>query len=257
MRALAEEKAGLRLEMTNAANGEASAPQIKTNSPTVARDSEETEKSPQQPILFLDVDGPLNLWGRAGRRILNPLLRAHLLHLQPDDSLNVNVVLSRLLGPRLRDLGKYFEVRWATSWNQWANQHLSPLLGISKNLPWVRCPNGDPRAKFPEVIASAGNTSFAWVDDYLTEEVARKTRKKLRSPQCALLVSPHIMCGIDREVAHLLKWFSQIPQTEREPGRREARKAASLANSGRVAAWLVTPSMVMCLSLRKGAKRHG
>lgn len=256
MSAVAEEKAGLRPEISNAADDTASS-QIKSTEPTAAKSSREKEAACEQPILFLDVDGPLNLWGRAGRRILNPLLRAHLVHLQPDDSFNVNVVLSRLLGPRLRELGKYFEVRWATSWNEWANQHLSPLLGISKNLPWVRCPNGDPRAKFPEVMAAAGNTSFAWVDDYLTEEVARQTRKKLRSPQCALLVSPHIMCGIDREVTHLLKWFSQIPQTEREPGRREARKAARLVSSGRVAAWLVTPSMVMCLSLRKGAKRHG
>lgn len=209
------------------------------------------------PILFLDVDGPLNLWGRVGRRILNPLLRAHLVHLKSDDSFNVNVVLSRLLGPRLRDLGKHFQVRWATSWNQWANQHLSPLLGISENLPWVRCPNGDPRSKFSPVMTSAQDTSFAWVDDYLTEEVARATRKKLLPPQCALLVSPHIMFGIDSEVVHLLKWFSQIQRGNREPGRREARKAASLVRSGRVNAWLVTPSMVTCLSLRKGAKHHG
>ena len=209
------------------------------------------------PILFLDVDGPLNLWGRVGRRMLNPLLRAHLVHLKPDDSFNVNVVFSRRMGARLRDLGKHFQVRWATSWNQWANQHLSPLLGISENLPWVRCPNGDPRSKFSAVMTSAQDTSFAWVDDYLTEEVARATRKKLLPPQCALLVSPHIMFGIDSEVVHLLKWFSQIQRGNREPGRREARKAATLVRSGRVNAWLVTPSMVTCLSLRKGAKRHG
>lgn len=253
MRAVAEEQTGLGPEMTNAANETAAS---KSNT-VLSENTGDGEAVCEQPLLFLDVDGPLNLWGRAGRRILNPFLSAHQLRLQPDDSLNVNVVLSRLLGLRLRELGKCFEVRWATSWNQWANQHLSPLLGIPKNLPWVRCPNGDPRAKFPKVMAAAGNNSFAWVDDYLTEEVARQTRKKLRSPQCALLVAPHIMCGIDREVTHLLKWFSQIPQTEREPGRREARKAARLVNSGRVAAWLVTPSMVMCLSLRKGAKRHG
>ena len=209
------------------------------------------------PILFLDVDGPLNLWGRVGRRILNPLLRAHLVHLKPDDSFNVNVVLSRRMGSRLRDLEKYFQVRWATSWNEWANQHLSPLLGISEDLPWVRCPNGDPRSKFPAVMTSAGNTSFAWVDDYLSEEVAQATRKKLQWPQCALLVSPHIMCGIDSEVVHLLKWFSQIQRGDREPGRREARKAVAIVSSGRVDAWLVAPSMVTCLSLRKGAKRHG
>ncbi|MDU4244462.1 MAG: hypothetical protein E7I00_02775, partial [Varibaculum cambriense] len=177
MSAVAAKKAGSPAEMANAAGYTASS-QIKSTEPTAAKSSGEKEAAREQPIPFLDVDGPLNLWGRAGRRILNPLLRAHLVHLQPDDSFNVNVVLSRLLGPRLRELGKYFEVHWATSWNEWANQHLSPLLGISKNLPWVRCPNGDPRAKFPEVMAAAGNTSFAWVDDYLTEEVARQTRKK-------------------------------------------------------------------------------
>lgn len=256
MSAVAEAKAGTQAAAITTGHYLAS-PQTDEALPAGESTCEDGKIRSEQPILFLDVDGPLNLWGRAGRRILNPLLRAHLLHLQPDDSFNVNVVLSRLLGPRLRELGKYFEVRWATSWNQWANQHLSPLLGISKNLPWVPCPNGDPRAKFPEVMAAAGNTSFAWVDDYLTEEVAQQTRKKLHSSQCALLVSPHIMCGIDREVTHLLKWFSQIPQMEREPGRREARKAARLVSSGRVSAWLVSPAMVTCLSLRKGAKRHG
>ena len=232
-------------------------PQLDGRLPVGERAREDEKIPSEQPILFLDVDGPLNLWGRVGRRILNPLLRAHLVHLKPDDSFNVNVVLSRRMGSRLRDLGKYFQVRWATSWNEWANQHLSPLLGISEDLPWVRCPNGDPRSKFPAVMTSAGNTSFAWVDDYLSEEVAQATRKKLQWPQCALLVSPHIMCGIDSEVVHLLKWFSQIQRGDLEPGRREARKAAAIASSGRVDAWLVTPSMVTCLSLRKGAKRHG
>lgn len=150
MSAVAEGKIGLRPEMTHAAD-EASSSQIKSTDHAATKDSAHREVSIELPILFLDVDGPLNLWGRANRRILNPLLRAHLVQLQPDNSFNVNVVLSRLLGPRLRELGKYFEVRWATSWNQWANQHLSPLLGISKNLPWVRCPNGDPRQNFPKL----------------------------------------------------------------------------------------------------------
>ncbi|WP_122819778.1 hypothetical protein [Varibaculum vaginae] len=236
----------------------ATAKDLKGQMPAGVLDAEDCSRlSLPFPILFLDVDGPLNLWGRVGRRILNPLLRAHLVHLQSDDSFNVNVVFSRRMGARLRELGKHFQVRWATSWNQWANQYLSPLLGISEDLPWVYCPSGDPRSKFPAVITSAAGTSFAWVDDYLTEEVAQATRKKLLPSQCALLVSPHIMRGIDTEVLHLLKWFSQIQRGDREPGRREARKAVALVSSGRVDSWLVTPSMVTCLSLRKGAKRLG
>lgn len=134
MSAVAEGKARLQPEMTHAAD-ETSSSQIKFTDHAGAKDSAHRETSIGQPILFLDVDGPLNLWGRANRRILNPLLRAHLVHLQPDDSFNVNVVLSRLLGSRLRELGKYFEVRWATSWNQWANQHLSPCWVFRRIFP--------------------------------------------------------------------------------------------------------------------------
>ena len=204
------------------------------------------------PILFLDVDGPLNLWGRAGRRILNPLLSSRLVRLKEDGSLNVNLVFSRLLGARLRGLAKHYEICWATSWNQWANQYLSPLLGIPQDLPWLNCPNGDPRSKFSEVITSAETNSFAWVDDFLTEEVAEALQEKLHPAQSALLISPHIMCGIDHEVAHLLKWFSKMQETGCEPGRLEVRKAAAILTSRRVAAWLVTPGMVTCLSSRKG-----
>lgn len=204
------------------------------------------------PILFLDVDGPLNLWGRAGRRILNPLLSSRLVHLKEDGSLNVKLVFSRLLGARLRGLAKHYEICWATSWNQWANQCLSPLLGIPQDLPWLNCPNGDPRSKFSEVITSAQTNSFAWVDDFLTEEVAEAVQEKLHPAQSALLISPHIMCGIDHEVAHLLKWFSKMQETGCEPGRLEVRKAAAILTSRRVAAWLVTPGMVTCLSSRKG-----
>lgn len=125
-------------------------------------------------------------------------------------------------------------------------------MGIPQDLPWVNCPNGDPRSKFFEVISSAKTNSFAWVDDFLTEEVAEAVQEKLHSAQRALLISPHIMCGIDREVAHLLKWFSKMQETGREPGRREVRKAAAILTSRRVAAWLVTPGMVTCLSSRKG-----
>lgn len=204
------------------------------------------------PILFLDVDGPLNLWGRAGRRILNPLLSSRLVHLKEDGSLNVKLVFSCVLGARLRGLAKHYEICWATSWNQWANQYLSPLLGIPQDLPWLNCPNGDPRSKFSEVITSAQTNSFAWVDDFLTEEVAEAVQEKLHPAQSALLISPHIMCGIDHEVAHLLKWFSKMQETGCEPGRLEVRKAAAILTSRRVAAWLVTPGMVTCLSSRKG-----
>lgn len=123
----------------------------------------------QRPLLFLDVDGPLNPWRAASRRrpagyralpmrptgweVPRPPLRVWL---NPDH------------GPLLLGLG--FRLVWATSWKAEANIWIAPVLGLPE-LPavdWPRMHHQDPDGvhwKTRHLVASAAGRPFAWVDD--------------------------------------------------------------------------------------------
>ncbi|MFB7944818.1 hypothetical protein ACFC6L_07820 [Kitasatospora phosalacinea] len=130
-----------------------------------------------RPLLMLDVDGPLAPY--VGRPYRRP--EGYLTHRLPVRSWQerqraagirrpgpLRVWLHPGHGPALRAL--LYELVWATTWKDEANQHLAPLLGLPE-LPYVDWPSmhhGDPDGlhwKTRQLVAWAAGRPFAWVDD--------------------------------------------------------------------------------------------
>ncbi len=117
-------------------------------------------------MLFLDVDGPLLPFG-ADPIDLSP-------NTEPGPARSR---LTHAIGHRLAALP--CELVWATTWEEEANTHLAPLLGLPP-LPVVRWP--EPTAsqihedrwfglswKTRTLVTWAAGRPFAWVDDEITE----------------------------------------------------------------------------------------
>jgi hypothetical protein len=141
-----------------------------------------------KPLLYLDVDGVLNpdhpAEGFTTHRILD-----------------FEVHLSARHGDWLRELAEPYELCWATTWEQDANIHLAPLLGLPE-LPVVRFAGfkpgpGDPRvpvldliraAKWAPLLRHAEGRPFAWIDDIVPGRLIR--RSLLRRDRLLLRVDP-------------------------------------------------------------------
>lgn len=157
------------------------------------------------PILFLDVDGVISLFGfgPGTGKLPGPL--------QWIDG--VAHCISETVGERLVTLAEHFELVWATGWEERANDHLPYLLKLPfRDLP---CLSFDGRAVFGsahwkvEAIAEyAGERPAAWIDDNLNEECHRWARER---PAPTLLVETSPPVGMtDEHVSELLTWAERV-----------------------------------------------
>src|SRR5918997_6420228 len=81
----------------------------------------------REPVLFVDVDGVISLFGFGPGQ--DP----------PGSFLHVEGLvhcIGHSAGERLRRLAPHFELVWATGWEERANEHLMPVLGLeARELP--------------------------------------------------------------------------------------------------------------------------
>ncbi|GAA2258023.1 hypothetical protein GCM10010232_55270 [Streptomyces amakusaensis] len=130
-----------------------------------------------KPLLFLDVDGVLNPADPHPRADFD----AHTL-------LGFRVLLSPRHGDWLHELAQVYELCWATTWEEDANTHIAPALGLPP-LPVVRFAGyrpqpGDPRvplmelfsgAKWAPLLRHADGRPFAWLDDVMPFRLVRNS----------------------------------------------------------------------------------
>ncbi|WP_329012610.1 HAD domain-containing protein [Streptomyces sp. NBC_00690] len=130
-----------------------------------------------KPLLFLDVDG-----------VLNPARPQPAGDFDAHDLLGFRVLLSRRHRDWLLELAQVYEVCWATTWEDDANTHIAPALGLP-TLPVVRfrgytAQPGDPRirlmelfsgAKWPPLLRYANKRPFAWLDDVIPPRLVRNS----------------------------------------------------------------------------------
>jgi len=115
-----------------------------------------------RPILFLDVDGPLNPYAA------NPTKRpegyeTHRFFAGTRDwgKRGLRVWLSPEHGKHLLALS--FDLVWGTTWEDKANEYIGPAIGLPE-LPFVHFPLTE-RTKTPALVRYADGRPFAWVDD--------------------------------------------------------------------------------------------
>jgi HAD domain in Swiss Army Knife RNA repair proteins len=158
-----------------------------------------------KPILFLDVDGVISLFGFAPGtgELPGPLHWIDgIAHCIPGD-----------IGQRLVTLAERFELVWATGWEERANEHLPYLLKLPfRELPCLsfdgRAVFGSAHWKVDAVDDYAANRPAAWIDDNLSEECHAWARER-EAPTLLVETSPSV--GLtDEHVTTLLDWANWL-----------------------------------------------
>jgi hypothetical protein len=155
---------------------------------------------PEGPILALDVDGVISLFGFEGP-IGDAPGRFHLIngmaHCIPDG-----------IGQMLGRLSPHYEIVWATGWEDRANERLPEILGLPGELPFLTFDGqarfGTAHWKIEAIDRYAGSRPLAWVDDSIDETCHAWADRR---PAPTLLVPTESAVGLTEDhVEALLAW---------------------------------------------------
>lgn len=142
---------------------------------------------PSKPLLLLDVDGVISLFGfPAG-------------HPAPGDWMMVDGIahlISSSAGACLRELRKTFELVWSTGWEEKANDYLPAALGLDGPLPTLSFDRNPGREnahwKLAAIDAYAGpERPLAWIDD-AQDDRCRAWATARRGPTLLITTDPAI-----------------------------------------------------------------
>ena len=164
--------------------------------------SDRPEHTENQPILFVDVDGVISLFG------FDPKAP------HPGTFHAVDGILHCIgaeAGGRLVRLAGVYELVWSTGWEEKANEYLIHLLGLPGELPVLtfdgRAVFGTAHWKLAAMDEYAGDRPAAWIDDSMDDR-CRHWATKRGAP--TLLVETDPAIGItDDHVELLLRWAEE------------------------------------------------
>jgi hypothetical protein len=167
-----------------------------------------------KPILFVDVDGVISLFGfepKGGE------LPGHFHWID-----GVAHCIPEAAGPRLARLAESFELVWATGWEEKANEYLPFILKLQdRELPCLyfdgRAVFGSAHWKLEALEEYAGDRPAAWIDDNLDENCHEWAATR-GAP--TLLVETSSAVGMtDQDVEVLLDWADDVTP---EPAEEDA-----------------------------------
>lgn len=123
------------------------------------------------PLLLVDVDGVLSIFGFDTHR--PPPGSFHSVEGIPH-------FISRHAREQLLSLRERFELVWATGWEDRANEHLRPLVGLPHELPVLSFARGSSTGqslrahwKLDAIDGYAAGRPLAWIDDAFNEACER------------------------------------------------------------------------------------
>ena len=160
----------------------------------------DTVKALNRPLLLIDVDGVISLFG------FDPAQ-------PPSGSFQmvdgIAHLLSATAGDHLRRLCEAFEATWCTGWEEKADEYLPHALGLPERFPHLTfgdaTPLTDGHWKLDAIDRYAGrDRPLAWIDD-AHDENCRSWARRRSGP--TLLISTDPATGLTEEhVAELLEW---------------------------------------------------
>jgi hypothetical protein len=156
------------------------------------------------PILFLDVDGVISLFGFPSSG--PPPGRFHWVD-------GVMHCIDEACGERIRALWDHFEIVWATGWEEKANEYLPHLLNLpARELPVLtfdgRARFGSSHWKIDAIDEHARGRPAAWIDDFLDAECEAWAGFR-REPTMLVLTESH--SGLtDELVERLIRWSESL-----------------------------------------------
>jgi hypothetical protein len=138
----------------------------------------------ERPVLAVDVDGVISLFG-----FEDPTEASGEFHLID----GVAHCISRGAGERLRRLSEWYDLIWATGWEERANDYLPALLELPGELPYLsfegRARFGSAHWKIDAIAEYAGDRPVAWVDDCI-DESCRSWARGRTGPTLLVPVDP-------------------------------------------------------------------
>jgi hypothetical protein len=167
-----------------------------------------------KPLLFVDVDGVISLFGfREGIGLASG--EAPFSECPPGRLHSINGVMhyiSSECGARLLRLGERYELIWATGWEEAANDYLPHLLGLPGHLPFLtfdgRVAAGSAHWKVDAIAEHAGERPLAWIDDNVDESCHAWAARR---PAPTLIVETLRHEGMGQEhVELLLDWAAGL-----------------------------------------------
>ena len=176
-----------------------------------ASERPETVRNNQKPLLFVDIDGVLSLFGfQSDRRPQGMWLNVEgIVHLI---SASASEHLHRLAAP--------FDLVWCSGWEEKANDHLLGALVLPDALPFLTFPakEGETRHwKLAAIEAHAGDRPLAWIDDAHDESCRDWAAQR---PARTLLVTTDPAAGLtNAHVEALERWAATLTPAADRPGR--------------------------------------
>lgn len=157
-----------------------------------------------KPILALDVDGPVALMGESrGMEVVEAWAGT------------LPVTLDRALPARLRRLQSVFQIVWSSSWGKRASRDIAPLVGLPKDLPFLRFGSGRKghhSYKLPLLRKFLAQRAAAIVDDEIGDDM-RLWAQERSAPTLLIAVNPRRGL-VDEEVERLLRFAADLDREE-------------------------------------------
>ena len=158
----------------------------------------------EKPLLFVDVDGVISLFGFPStlEEAPGPFHWVDgIAHCIPPEA-----------GERLVRLSESFELVWATGWEHRANEHLPFILKLPfRELPCLtfdgRAVFGSSDWKLAALDAYAGDRPAAWIDDNI-DEAAHEWARGREAPTLLVRTAPAIGMT-EADVDLLLGWAAE------------------------------------------------
>ena len=183
-------------------------------------------RAPQRPLLLVDIDGVLSLFGPRDYSAESAVEPACASAGGDEAPLSgsfhaidgIPHFLSSTAAANLLSLEPLFELVWASGWEEKANEYLPHLLGLPAELPFLRFARSRGPGtstlghwKLDAVDSYAGERALAWVDDAL-DAACHEWASARSSP--TLLVGTRPERGLTgRETRRLLEWAGRLAQT--------------------------------------------
>jgi HAD domain in Swiss Army Knife RNA repair proteins len=178
----------------------------------------------EKPLLMVDIDGVLSLFGPPDRPARKPSSAAAT---EPPavpvegtfHSIDgIPHFLSATAAAHLLGLAEHFDLVWASGWEERAEEHLPRLLGLPRGLPFLRFERSPERThahwKLAAIDAYAGLRPLAWIDDAFNLACHEWAEER---PSPTLLVATLPEEGLTaRESERLAAWAREL---ERERAR--------------------------------------
>lgn len=169
---------------------------------------ERTRVTERKPVLLVDVDGVISLFGFA--RDERPAGRFEMVD-------GIAHFLSATAGDHLRRLANAFEPVWCTGWEEKANEYLPHALGLDGPWPYLSFDRdvgglggGRGHWKLAAIDAWVGARPLAWIDD--AHGPVCDTWAATRTVPTLLVTTDPAVGMTEAEVERLLGWARALPR---------------------------------------------